>query len=804
MKIAFVFLFFLNSIIVLQAQIQGVVVEKKNKLPVPFASIKYETGTRQRGLVADKQGRFSIPSDAIKRLQVSCLGYKPQIVILDGASSLLLIELEEQDFLIQELLVTPQNNPALRIIRKVLENKEQNNHEKYPAYAYRCYFKTTCDLQTSATSSETDSLKLKNKFDQAILVSETVTLCSKLKEKVEERIIAVRTSGMETSLFGQVIYTTFYKTISFYNHSIRIYGETGSNDKMLTDYLSPLSDNCLGAYNYQLEEEYVTGNDTLFEISYFPKKNKNFNALMGTMFISSNGYAVANIMARPHEKGLIDFKFKQDYKQVNGKWFPENLEEEVGFPQFRPDKQSNAYITFFVSSKIDSVSFELQEKQLSNRLDRIFIDEKSIAQSCSTIDSARPAPLSERELKAYHWLDSLSEHSLPLDMVMNSIVRVDEGKIALNKIDLDLARIYSYNRYEGSRYGLGLYTNEHLLKFVTLGGYAGYGVKDKKMKYGGDIEFIVNRNHDWKIKYSYQNSLKEPGNDLPDAMDFLYNYFRNAMAYRFDHIIENKIEGKYHISRPWKVKASFKTQNLKPLYDYSYKGQVLPEYKADEIQLFLRYAPGERHSSWGGRRLIVSNGNPVFKFVYTRGINFLRTGSLNYNKWEALMDVAAYNGRIGQSNLRIEGGYIDRSLPYGLLFTGEGSKDQFFSLLIANTFQTMLPYEFLSDRYAHVFYSHNFGALLFKTKIFSPEFLLAYHAGWGNLANASYQGIDFGTKSHVYQETGLIIHNILRFKYLNMMYIRLGIGGFFRYGYYRYDKLEDNLALKAALSISFK
>jgi hypothetical protein len=116
----------------------------------------------------------------------------------------------------------------------------------------------------------------------------------------------------------------------------------------------------------------------------------------------------------------------------------------------------------------------------------------------------------------------------------------------------------------------------------------------------------------------------------------------------------------------------------------------------------------------------------------------------------------------------------------------------------------MLPYEFLSDKYVRAFYSHNFGALLFKTKVFSPEFLVAYNAGWGNLDNALHHTIDFNTENHIYQEAGLVIHNILRFKYLNMIYIRLGVGGFLRHGYYQQDTFKDNLALKLALSISFK
>jgi hypothetical protein len=784
---------------VLQAQIRGLVIEEKTKLPVPFASISYTINTKQQGMIADKQGKFTISAHAIKQLNVSCLGYKTKEIILDTMpSSLLIIELEEQDFYIQELLVTPQNNPAIRIIRQVLANKDRNNFKNYDNYSYRCYFKTSGDIQTA----EKDTVDMKTEYNMALLLSETVTLCNKSGQTIEEKIIATRTSGMKSPVFGQISYTIFYKAISFYENSIRIFGESGSNNKMQTDYLSPLSDNCLSAYNFQLEEEYITANDTIFEIIYFPPKNKNFNALMGTMFISSNGYALSSIIARPYEKGLIEFKFKQTYQWVDGKWFPENLEEKIGFSQLRLDKKSDAYLAYFIATKIDSVSFDIPEKRKSNRIDRIYLDEKSLAGSDSIIENTRPLALSEKEIKAYHALDSLNDNGR-IDMVMNALTKVDEGKVSLKKFDVDVARFYNSNRYENARFGLGLYTNEYLIKFLSIGGYIGYGTKDEKLKYGGSIEFLLNRLHDMKIKYSYQNSLKEAGQDLLDAAEFRNNYLRNTLSYRFDHCVENKIEANYHVLRPLKIKASLNMRNLTPLYDYAYKGRALQNYIADEIQFSLRYAFGERYSTLRNRRAIMSEGNPVFNIRYTRGINFLRTNALTYNKWEASMNVVAYNGRIGQSNLRIAGGYIDRSLPYSLLFTGEGSKRDFLSFLISNTFQTMQPYEFLSDKYAHVFYSHNFGTLLFKTKIFRPEFAIAYNAGWGKLNDASHHAIEFKTQNHFYQEAGLVINNILRFNYLNVVYIRLGIGGFLRIGYYKLDKFNDNFALKVTLNIAF-
>lgn len=112
--------------------------------------------------------------------------------------------------------------------------------------------------------------------------------------------------------------------------------------------------------------------------------------------------------------------------------------------------------------------------------------------------------------------------------------------------------------------------------------------------------------------------------------------------------------------------------------------------------------------------------------------------------------------------------------------------------------------EFLSDKYLNLFYSHNFGSLLFETPKFKPQFVIVQNSAWGTLKNSSDQGIDFKEKDKGYFESGLIINNILKLKYINVFYIGFGIGTFYRYGYYSFDKTRDNFAFKLSVSISLK
>jgi hypothetical protein len=283
----------------------------------------------------------------------------------------------------------------------------------------------------------------------------------------------------------------------------------------------------------------------------------------------------------------------------------------------------------------------------------------------------------------------------------------------------------------------------------------------------------------------------------------LSEYFRNYLAWRMDNFIEERAELSFRLSRYLKITSALSMREIKPTYEYAYKGLPVTDFFADELKISARYAYGEEMHMFGNQKVVYYEGNPVITINYKRGIDLFKRESNNYNRIEGMVDIRAYKGRLGQTNLRLAGGYIDQPLPYSLLFTGEGSKS-YFPLLINNTFQTMKPYEFLSDRYVNIFFTHNFGSLLFEARRFKPKFIVAHNTSWGTLRNSSDHDIDFKTKEKIYLESGLLINNIIRFRIFNLYYVGFGGGAFYRYGYYGYENVFDNMALKATITVALE
>ncbi len=792
-----------------QPSIIGIIVERNSKLPIAFASVTYQKQSILRGVITDIHGKFEIADRDIKSLQVSCVGYQKQKVIITPEMKLtdLVIELRTDTLSIGEVTITPGMNPAVRIMRKVLGNKKFNDFENYDKYTYECYLKTILNLKLSYDATKQDSAAIRKNRDlnkHARFISESIILSSTVNRRTENKVIAVKTSGFQNPVLGQYFVSMFHNSISFYRNNIALFALPISGDMTSTEYLSPVSDECLRSYNYILEETYENSTDTLYLIEFHPKKGSNFNGLKGRLYISSNGWAVKNIVTEPFEKGLIDFRFRQDYEFIDGRWFPSALDEEIGFVSMKISKKINAVPVYLVTSRISKVDFNSSISIDSIDYRKVYADEEMIKKSESVLRVSRPDSLTAIEKNTYNFLDSIGKR-FKFDYWAGIYPALATGKLPLKFIDISLAEFFRSNEYEGTRIGAGFSTNDILSKVISFGGFAGYGIRDKEFKYGGHVALTPGKKREAELRFSFQNNLREPGMDQQGKYEIqsLSEYFRNYIAWRMDNFIEERAELSFRLSRYLKISSALSLREIKPTYEYEYKGIKVNDFYADEFKISARFAYGEEIHMFGNQKIVYYEGNPVFKIDYMRGIDLFNRESYNYNRLEAALDVRAYKGRIGQANIRIAGGYIDRPLPYSLLFTGEGSKS-YFPLLITNTFQTMKPYEFLSDRYVNIFFTHNFGSLLLETRWFKPRFVVAQNTGWGTLRNATDHDIDFKTKEKIYLESGLLINNIIRFKIFNLYYVGFGGGAFYRYGHYGYDKVLDNLALKASITVALE
>jgi len=441
-------------------------------------------------------------------------------------------------------------------------------------------------------------------------------------------------------------------------------------------------------------------------------------------------------------------------------------------------------------------------------IDEILVDVMANSQDSLFWEQRRVISLDSAEIRTYQFWDSIGE-VLNLDRFMTFFDKLIQGKIQIKCFDLDLSNTLVMNEFEGMRLGFGMMTNERISKHFSIGGFFGYGLKDKLWKYGGEGILNISRKHEIDLRLSYQNTVRETGRTALYTGHNSLTDFRSFLASQMDQIEQMSVNFGFRALRFAKFNVALNHTFVKPLYDdYAFQSDAfgsLTNYRYTSLNIGLRYAFGERLMRTSTQRMSLGTRFPIIHLNYIRGINGFLNGNLEFNKFEFRADYSHTWKILGESKFRIDAGMADRSLPYGLLYTGEGSVNKNWGIFVPNYFQTIKNYEFLSDQYANVFLSHNFGSLFLRLGRFQPHFTVHHNMGWGRLSNPEHQqNIAFAVKDKGFFESGLQIDRILRLRYLNMFYIGFGAGAYYRYGDHAFERTKDNFAFKFSFTFFTK
>jgi hypothetical protein len=815
-KASVILLFIALGISNIKAQdikVKGSVADMNTHEPLPFVNITYNDG--RQGTVSGIDGSFeiSIPHST-KKLTFSYVGYEAQSIDLTSTlpDQSLTIKLRRKAVNLNEINIYPGENPAHRIINKVVENRDRNNPEKMRSFSYtsynKMYFTGIEDtlakgkpLQLLSDSIEKDSVKAKSQDflnKQHLLLLEFVSERTfKYPAKNHEKIISSRVSGLTDPMF--VLLSTQMQSFSFYNDFFVLL------DKR---FLNPISPGSTSKYFFLIEDTlYTPTHDSVFVISYRPRKGKNFDGLKGTLYINSNGYAIQNVLASPvSDSELFGLSIQQQYELIDNKqWFPTQLHTDILYRSIKlKTKSSQLYMaaigkTYFTDIKItpntDSIKFSNIELEVASDASK---------KNAEFWDSHRAIPLTNKDSVTYHIIDSVGR-KMKLDEKMKALEAIMYGNIPWGIFNIDYRKLLGYNKYEGFHTGLGLATNQKLLKFASVGGFLTYGFKDKDIKYGFFTQLFPYWYSDTKLTLRYAHTISESGKiafidegSVLKASDI----FREFFVRNWDKSEEKEISFTFRTLQHFKLNI-FLNHSDKTFNTYSFDNLSAvagADYKLGftEAGIQIKFAFQEKFMKTP-RGMMISMGTkyPIVWFNLIKGVK-IGNGDFDYTKYEAKLAKTFISRRFGKTQLILKGAVADGVIPLSNLYSGQGCHGN-FNIDVENNFNTMRAGEFYSSEFLSVFFRQNFGNLLFSTKKFKPEIILATSAGWGKLENAGlHKGVSFKTMEKGYYESGLLVNRIISSLFFNM-----GLGVYYRWGNYSYAKIADNFTYKITLGYSF-
>lgn len=780
-------------------QVQGTVRDAATGERLPFVSITANSG--ETGTTTNLQGEYSLRHQRpIQSLRFSYVGYGTKLIYTDSVGRID-AELTPVAAQLQEVVVLSSGeNPAHRIIRNVLANRERHQLQSLPAYTYRTYNKfilSATDVQGQELEDEPmltrrDSAYLNMRQllqRQHLFLLESITDYAFLQpDLTKETIVATRVSGLQQPSFG--IVAAEARDFSVYDDLPVFFGK---------HYLSPISPGSTRKYNFVLQETLAQGTDTVYVISFRPAQGKNFEGLKGLLYINSDGWAVQNVLAESAgDDDKRNIQLQQRFERVGTpqKWFPTELHVELTVPQVslgghQPHARLRTYIT----------DINLNPDLRRSRFGTVALQQQPEAhrQPDSFFESHRPNPLTQLERQTYTRLDSVGR-AQKLDRTIRVLEYILNKQVPLGPLSLDLNRVLRLSDFEGLRLGLGLHTNRKVSERFTLGGYWGYGFKDEEAKYGADATVVLSQAQELQLQAVYFEDVLETGGRrllLEQKGGLLSGNLRRALLPEMDYTIHKGLAVQGRVQRYLQAAVQLRQEERRPTL---LQPDAAPKYAITEAVAGIRYAPGEKYMQQFNRLMpMPQEEKPVLWLQYTRGLNSLG-GDYSYSKYDARLQASYRHRSLGKSSMVLAAGLVSGSAPLAVRYNGYGSYNEDYTLYTGEGFETMQPYEFFSDRYIALFFSQNFGKRFLNTRFFAPDVVAVTNVGIGEMANTlpELPVIQFGSLEKGYFESGLMLNNIL-----SSPVSGVGVGAFYRYGPYRLGSFDDNLRVKLTATLLF-
>lgn len=812
--------------------VSGKVTDSKTREPLAFVNIVINNS--QYGGTTDIDGKFRLRSlQPVQKLHLSYVGYVPLAFPVGNRTENLSIQMTQTEIELKEVDILPGINPAHRIIRNAIDNRDLNDPEKLSSFSYTSYDKTIFTAETDSSinrefkdtlskkdgnppvmvtlnmsdtlkkdSAKTDSMNLAitNFLNrQYLFLMENVTKRKFLApDKNYNQVIATRMSGFKDPIF--VFLTTQIQSFSFYKPFITIFQST---------YVNPISNGSLGKYFFKIEDTTYSGKDTIFVISFRPRKGTNFDGLKGIISINTNKWAIQNVIAHPAQTtGGIQIRIQQLYELVDGEhWFPVQLNTDVKFMMMQVGKYSaiakgRSYIRDIVLNP------ELVRREF-NHLD-VEVEKAATDRPEEYWNQYRVDSLTAKDRKTYHIIDSIGKDA-KFDKIAKSLKTILSGRIPYKFIDFDLDRILGYNTYEGLILGLGIHTNDRIAKWFSIGGFYQYSFAISTAKYGGDAGFLINKRNDFTIQGGYFFDLVESGGVkfFDDRNTVISGNFQPLLVRKLDRV-ENEnlsltIRARKYFLFNLGISRSFKKSTTTDLATTRGNAVILQdEFQFTDLIAGVKWAYKEKFIQTIDDKISLGTNYPVFWLQYTHGLRNFLDGQFDYNRLDLKIRKTFMIKYLGKLTFQVNAGYVDQPVPACNLYYGNASY-RLITLYAPNSFATMRMNEFLSSKYASICLYHDFGYLLFKgKKWFHPEFAIAQNIGFGwldhperyqyiNLSQKPYKTMDLG-----FYESGLLINNLV-----NLKLYTIGIGAFYRWGPYSMNNWYDNIAGKLTVIFPF-
>lgn len=721
----------------------GIVKDSITGEPLPFVSVYFEGSTI--GAMTDDNGVFNLQNNkGYTKLSAVYLGYDTKTIDLKAGrkNEGLVLLLKPSAFEIAEVVVKPKrekytrkDNPAVELIKKVIEHKNDNRIEAKSEYQTEVYEKLALSLDDFNPNLDKNGFLKKFKFIKNYLdTSEfngkpilTVSVRENLSDfyyrknpKAEKTITkAKRLQGVDKTLDDGGGITAnleeIFKSINIFDNNIPI---------LLNRFVSPLSSALATSYyHYYIMDTLDVGGDKCVDLGFVPANSESYG-FTGRLYITLDGnYAVKKVLLNTPVNINLNWvdklRIEQEFKRMpDSTWV---VSEENTFVNFYIVKGTQQLYAHQLRN-YDKYSFNVQNADsVFGLLGPTHILPEAAEQTDVYWTTNRPIPLKEKENALNDLLAQLRK--VP---AFNAIIKTAEILITgyiptandkkVTKFDFGpMNTTFSANHLEGFRMRVGGMTTANLSPYWFASGYLAYGTNDRKLKYNIKLTHSFNKKeyHEGEnpvnnLSFMQEYDVYTPGQDfLFTSKDNIFVAWKvgepvTKMQYIRKSVLQYEKEWLNGLTwKSWAINQNNEAAGTLQYVLRNEKGNLirLKDFTTSELGTQLRFAPGERaYNGRSGKGSVfnLSKDAPVFKVSHQMGFKGVLGGDYNYNHTEFSAEKRIWLSSFGHIDAQIKAGKVWNKVPFPLLILPNTNQ----SITIQpEAFHMMNALEFVTDQY---------------------------------------------------------------------------------------------------------
>ncbi|MBR5673153.1 MAG: carboxypeptidase-like regulatory domain-containing protein [Muribaculaceae bacterium] len=704
-------------------QITGMVRDSLSHEGIPYASITL-MGTSE-GTLATDRGGFTINSRArFSRLRVTAMGYKAkEVEIKQGQGSVVLIDLVPTGVELEEVIVnkgkekySKKNNPAVEMIKKLRERRDDNDPKRFPHYGYSQYermmlgFGNLDDIisrpeEQAWIDEYADTSLLTGKRILPISIKETVARDQYIEGDHKRLILGTKCAGIDEHIDQENI----KKILDDFMGEIDIF----QNDvTLLTNrFVSPLSRIAVDFYKFYLNDTVQVDGERCAVLSFVPFTPQTFGFL-GRLYVSledSTMFIKRVSMGVPYDINLNyveRMSILQDFERApNGSRLKVRDNVEVSFkimpgvPEAFARRETNYRDHNFERPEGGVFNFkgEMATGSGAAFMPDEFWQEYRPAELRTTTATMQGLMKRLRGSKLFYWAEQ----------VVVAMVNGYVPTAKVSKFDIGpLNTVISGNSLEGLRLRLGGMTTVNLSRHWFARGYAAYGFRDEKFKYMGSLEYSFTPKksldqefpiHSLRLTHRYDVD-KLAQHYLYTNADNMFLTLRRHKDVRMQYLRTTRLEYRHewynHFSIALGIEHNIHEATQYVPFAYA-DGRSRQRYTQAGFTAQLRFAPGETFYQTRSYRIPINMDAPIMTLTQTympKGF----MGSLHeINKTELGLQNRFWFSAFGYADVIVKGEKVWSKVAYPDLLMPNVNLSY---TIQPESYALMKPMEFINDQ----------------------------------------------------------------------------------------------------------